>query len=113
MYWLLASALSAVCGVVWAYIIQPGVGINLAEKAEAFSTDNVDLVQTLVNWIPDNAAAAFGNFNIIQVIIFSLFLGIAIAVLPNDLSAKDGLQKFFDYGNTAITKVVENFCGSA
>ena len=57
-----------------------------------FSTDSVDLVQTLVNWIPDNAAAAFGNFNIIQVIIFSLFLGIAIAVLPNDLPAKDGLQ---------------------
>lgn len=113
VYWLLASALSAVCGVVWAYIIQPGVGINLAKKAEVFSTDSVDLVQTLVNWIPDNAAAAFGNFNIIQVIIFSLFLGIAIAVLPNDLPAKDGLQKFFDYGNTAITKVVEVVMGFA
>ena len=62
---------------------------------------------------PDNAAAAFGNFNIIQVIIFSLFLGIAIAVLPNDLSAKDGLQEFFDYGNTAITKVVEIVMGFA
>ena len=43
----------------------------------------------------------------------SLFLGIAIAVLPNDLPAKDGLQKFFDYGNTAITKVVEIVMGFA
>lgn len=30
-----------------------------------------------------------------------------------DLSAKDGLQKFFDYGNTAITKVVEIVMGFA
>ena len=113
VYWIIASALSAVCGVVWAYIIQPGVGINLAEKAELFSTEGVDLVQTLVNWVPDNVAAAFSNFNIIQVIIFSLFLGIAIAVLPADLPAKGSLQKFFDYGNTAITKVVEIVMGFA
>lgn len=112
IYWIVASALSAACGIVWAYIIRPGVGINLAEKGE-FTTKGVSVVQSLVQWVPDNVAAAFGNFNIIQVIIFSLFLGIAIALLPGDNPAKNALQKFFDYGNTAITRVVEIVMGFA
>lgn len=113
IYWIIASALCAVCGVVWAYIIQPGVGINLAEKGEVFSTEGVKIVETLVAWVPDNVAASFGNFNIIQVIIFSLFLGIAIALLPSENPARDGLQRFFEYGNAAITRVVELVMGFA
>lgn len=112
-YWVIASALSALCGVVWSYIIQPGVGIQLGESAEKFSTEGVSIVNTLVTWVPDNVAASFGNFNIIQVIIFSLFLGIAIAMLPEDMPARAGLQKFFDYGNAAISKVVEIVMGFA
>ena len=112
VYWFIASALSAVCGIIWAYIIKPGVGINLAEKGE-FTTKGVSVIQSLVQWVPDNVAASFGNFNIIQVIIFSLFLGIAIALLANDNPAKAPLQKFFDYGNTAITRVVEIVMGFA
>jgi Na+/H+-dicarboxylate symporter len=105
-YWLTASALAAASGIIWSYIIKPGVGIQLGEKGE-FSTSGVSVIQSLVNWIPDNPASAFANFNILQVIVFSLFLGIAIATLPKDSEAKVALSKFFDYGNTAITKVVE------
>ena len=112
VYWLTASALAAISGIVWSYIIKPGVGIKLAEKA-AFSTKGVSVVDSLVKWIPDNPAAAFANFNILQVIVFSLFLGIAIATLPADSAAKKGLNNFFDYGNTAITKVVEIVMGFA
>lgn len=106
VYWAVASGLSAICGVVWAYIIKPGIGINLASKGE-FSTKGVSIVESLVNWVPDNVCASFGNFNMIQVIVFSLFLGIAIAILPNDTPAKAPLQKFFDFGNTVIMKIVE------
>lgn len=106
VYWITASGLAALSGIVWAYIIKPGIGIQLADKAE-FSTKNVSVIDSLVKWFPDNAFGAFANFNILQVIIFSLFLGVAIAMLPSGMPAKDGLNKFFEYGNTAITKVVE------
>lgn len=106
VYWITASGLAALSGIVWSYIIKPGIGIQLADKAE-FSTKNVSVIDSLVKWFPDNAFGAFANFNILQVIIFSLFLGVAIAMLPNGMPAKDGLNKFFEYGNTAITKVVE------
>lgn len=106
IYWAIASTFSALCGVVWSFIIKPGIGIHLEAKGE-FSTKGVSVIESLVNWIPDNVAASFGNFNMIQVIVFSLFLGIGIAVLANDNPAKAPLQKFFDYGNTIIMKIVE------
>lgn len=106
LFWLMASGLAAVLGIVWSYIIQPGVGMNLEAKGE-FTTEGVSVVRSLINWIPDNAAASFANFNILQVIVFSLFLGMAIALLPGENQAKPALQRFFDHGNTAITKIVE------
>ena len=111
-YWIVASGLAAASGIFWSYVIKPGVGIQLAEKAQ-YSTKGVSVVDSLVKWFPDNPAAAFANFNILQVIVFSLFLGIAIATLPADSAAKKGLNNFFDWGNTAITKVVEIVMGFA
>lgn len=105
-YWITASALAAVSGIVWSYIIQPGVGIHLAEKG-AFSTKNVSVMQSFVNWFPDNVFASLSSFNILQLIIFCLFLGIAIATLPSGSPAKAWLNNLFDYGNMAITRVVE------
>lgn len=106
-YWFTASGLCAATGIICAYIIKPGVGIHLEESADKFTTEGVSVVQSLVNWVPDNVGSAFANFNIIQIIIFSLFLGIGIALLSNDNAAKAPLQNFFNYGNEIMMKIVE------
>ncbi len=105
-YWAVASGLAAASGIIWSYIIKPGEGISLA-GAENYSTEGVNLVSSLVNWVPDNVAASFANFNILQVIVFSLFVGIAVAVLGPENKAKEPLKKFFEYGNTLMTRIVE------
>ena len=104
IFWLTASLLSAFSGIMWAYIIQPGAGIQLAEK-ETFSTSGVSIVDSLVRWIPNNPSAAFAEFNIIQVIIFALFVGIATATLAND-TIKKNLEKFFEAGNELMLRIV-------
>ena len=38
IYWILASFLAAVTGLIFSYIIQPGVGVNLGAAAEEYST---------------------------------------------------------------------------
>ncbi|MDR2113645.1 MAG: dicarboxylate/amino acid:cation symporter [Candidatus Accumulibacter sp.] len=106
VYWAAASAISATCGIVWSYIIQPGAGIQL-DAGEKFSTEGVSLVESLVKWIPDNVAASFAQFNILQVIVFSLFVGMAIATLVSEKSVRDCIVRFFDYGNTLIIRIVE------
>ena len=106
VYWFIASLLAAACGIVWSYIIEPGVGIQLAEKG-AFSTKDVSIVQSLVGWFPDNAFGSFAKFNILQVIVFSLFIGFAIALMPSEMPARRYALMFFEYGNDVIMKVVE------
>ena len=79
IYWAVASGLAAICGIIWTYIIQPGVGITLpaVEKPKV----DVHLLDSVINWIPDNIGKSFAEGNILQIIIFSLFLGISISLI--------------------------------
>ncbi|MDR2180468.1 MAG: dicarboxylate/amino acid:cation symporter [Synergistaceae bacterium] len=112
VYWAIASALAALCGILWSFIIKPGAGIQLSGGGE-YSTEGVSIVKSLVNWIPDNVSASFAQFNILQVIVFALFVGIAIALLEEDGKTKEALTRFFTYGNTLITRIVEIVMGFA
>lgn len=106
IYWIIASLLAAAAGVIWAYIIQPGVGITLAEQ-ENFKRESVSIVQSVVNWVPDNIALSFTQNNIIQIIIFSVFLGVAVTAIPDSNPMKAPVKKFFEYGNHVIMSVIE------
>lgn len=111
IYWITASMFAALSGIVWSYIIKPGEGMSFADQG--FSTEGVDLVNSLVNWVPDNVAASFAQFNILQVIIFALFVGIAVTVISDESKAKKSLQHFFEYGNILIMRIVEIVMGFA
>lgn len=111
VYWFFSSLFAALSGIVWSYIIKPGIGINLGEK-EKFTTEGVNLVKSLVEWIPNNPSAAFANFNVLQVIVFSLFLGVAIVLLGKS-EAGLFIGKCFDYANQLISKLVEIVMGFA
>lgn len=106
IYWLLASFLAAVSGLVWSYIIQPGVGVTLAESSEQYTTEGVNLLETVINYIPDNVFASLSNFSIIQVIVFAIFAGIGISTLPEGKS-RDFLVKLFESGNDLMIRIVE------
>lgn len=111
VYWFFSSLVAAAMGIIWAYIIKPGIGIQLAEK-EKFTTEGVDLLKSLIQWIPDNAAGSFANFNIIQVIVFALFIGIAVALIGKT-EAGQVLSKFFDSCNNLMARVIEIVMGFA
>lgn len=111
-YWAVASALAAASGIMWAYIIKPGVGVSITAAAEEYSTEGVNIVDSLVNWIPNNVFASFTNFNIIQVIVFALFVGIAISLLPKTKS-REFLENLFESGNTLMVRIVEIIMGFA
>jgi len=107
VFWACASALAGLSGLVWSYIIRPGVGVNLAEAAEQYSTEGVSVLQGIIGYVPDNVFASLANFSIIQVIVFAIFAGIGIATLPEGSKAKEFLASLFDHGNTLMVRVVE------
>jgi Na+/H+-dicarboxylate symporter len=115
VYWATVSTLCAAIGIAWAYIIKPGIGVSLAKPDTAWSTSGVSVIDSLVNWIPDNPVNAMSSFNIIQVIVFALFVGIAISMLKPHLADghRELLEKFFASGNTLMMRIVEIVIGFA
>lgn len=102
-YWALASALAGIMGLVWAFIIRPGQNITLptTEKLDV----NVNLLDSVINWIPDNVAAAFSEGNLLQIIVFALFVGITISLISNTKGGKM-LADFFQAGSDMMSRMV-------
>ena len=110
VFWVIASVLSAATGIFWAYALKPGIGVTLEASAEEYSTEGVNLVDSVVNWIPENVFESFTNFNLIQVIVFAMFVGIAITLMP-DGPMKKKLAGAFEAGNTLMGRIIEMVMG--
>lgn len=102
-YWLVASLLAAMMGLFWAFVINPGGGISLPVTEEVVV--DVDLVDSLVKWIPDNVSAAFAQGNTIQIIVFAMFTGISIVLLSGTKSG-EMLSKLFESGADLMGRMV-------
>ena len=103
-YWLIASCLAAACGIGWAYIVNPGAGITMP-PAET-QTISVDLLDSLVKWIPDNVGRAFADGNMLQIIVFSVFLGISISMLSHTKGGQM-LSKGFNAGADVMSRMIK------
>ena len=103
-FWLLASTLAATTGIVSASIIKPGVGIVLPNTGQ-LPDPSINMVETLVGWIPQNAFNALTTGDMIQIIIFAVFVGICI-VLIRETKAGETMYNLFESGNILIQKMV-------
>lgn len=103
-FWLLASTLAATTGIVSASIIKPGVGIVLPNTGQ-LPDPSINMVETLVGWIPQNAFNALTTGDMIQIIIFAVFVGICI-VLIRETKAGETMYNFFESGNILMQKMV-------
>ena len=103
VYWAIASTLAATTGLVWAFIIKPGIGIILGAK-EVPEVD-VDLLQSLVNWVPSNPFSAFAEGNILQIIVFALICGFILASFKDTAHGKR-IFDMFDSLNEFFTRIV-------
>jgi Na+/H+-dicarboxylate symporter len=80
-----ASFISLLIGMFWVNLLQPGVGLNLSDvdvstaaevtdKAQGFSAQNF-----IEHIIPKSIVEAMANNEILQIVIFSIFFGLAAA----------------------------------
>ena len=84
-----ASFISLLIGMFWVNVLKPGVGLNLSnidlsaateltEKTQSFSFQNF-----IEHIIPKSIFEAMANNEILQIVIFSLFFGLAAASIGN------------------------------
>ena len=114
------TVIAITIGLVLVNVIQPGKQISaetrdmlmqgnqeqMLEKTKtAEEVKNRPALQPLVDLFPSNVIEAAGdNGNMLQIVIFAVFLGIAITLIPNEKSAP--LVKLMDSANEVVMKIV-------
>lgn len=86
MVWFLgASAISLVLGAVMVNILQPGIGLSLplpdASQGADVAAGGMSLKEFITHLVPRSIAEAMANNEILQIVVFSVFVGIAITQL--------------------------------
>ncbi|QJW48602.1 cation:dicarboxylase symporter family transporter [bacterium BFN5] len=81
----IATTLALFVGLAVVNILQPGVGVNVvAADASAVTTaakKSVDMMQMIVNIVPTNVVDAASRGDMLQIILFSTFFGVAAAAM--------------------------------
>lgn len=116
-YFVLTTAIAVSIGLAFANIIRPGSYIAPAEKEEllaqfasdadrktAKAADKPSTVDTLLNIIPENPAESMAGGEMLQIIFFAAFLGVALTLIPSEKSEK--VLAFFDAVNDAMVMCV-------
>lgn len=81
-YYILTTAFAVTIGLILANIFSPGKGLSInasTDKVEVSEAPGV--IDTLLNIIPTNPIASLVNGDMLQIIFFAIFLGLAITIL--------------------------------
>ncbi|MDI6600413.1 MAG: dicarboxylate/amino acid:cation symporter [Thermoanaerobacteraceae bacterium] len=81
VYFLVTTAIAVIIGLVLGNVLQPGLGLTLPAGAEVKPGEVPSIVTTLLNIVPTNAVDAMVKANMLQIIVFALFLGIGITLV--------------------------------
>lgn len=93
-YYLITTAFAVTIGLVLAIVFKPGAGLIIPVDATAEAAAVPSIIDTLLNMVPSNPLKGLVEGNILQVIVFALFLGIGCTALPKDKSVP--FITFFD-----------------
>lgn len=88
-FFLGTSALAVALALVAGELFQPGHGVDLSSARHLFSNEYADkggvpgAIETVLGMIPTNIFQSLNDANILQIMVFCLFLGIALSRQPD------------------------------
>lgn len=104
-FYLVTTALAITIGLTLASIIQPGQHITRPSDIIYEAKEAKPFVDIIVDMIPTNPLESMVTGNMLQVIVFSILLGMAITGISKEKSGK--LLDLLDATNDAILKIVD------
>ncbi|MFT4412419.1 dicarboxylate/amino acid:cation symporter [Fredinandcohnia humi] len=103
-YFLVTTTIAIVIGLALSAVIQPGAGGGFdTEGAQYEVTDAPPVMDTLLNMIPTNPVTAMTEANMLQIITFSVFIGLALTVLGEKTK---GILNLFEQANDIMMYLV-------
>lgn len=117
VYYLISTALAISIGLIIANIFNPGKGLDVAVSeqlrsqysgnvAESLGNSNINMVDQFVNIVPQNPfySLATERGEMLQIVFFALFLGIALTMIPQEKS--NSVVGFFEGLMEALIKII-------
>ena len=83
--YLLTTAIAISLAMFVALMVEPGAGVDKATDTTFIAKESPPLAQVFIDMFPTNPFSSFAQGNMLQIIIFALLFGMAIA-----LSGKPG-----------------------
>src|SRR5699024_11168220 len=88
IYYMITTAIAIAIGLSFAYIVSPGKGlsIDVGEVEEVEVNESEGIIDTFLNIVPTNPFEALANADILQIIFFAVFVGLAITLIGDKQS---------------------------
>ena len=104
-FYLVTTSFAIMIGLLIAFIINPGVGLDMGaiETVEVSTRETNSLVQILYEMVPRNPIQALAEGNMLQIIIFAIFTGVALTSIGE--KGKKVLE-LFEQLNELVMKLV-------
>jgi len=109
-YFLVTTAFAITLAILLSLVIDPSAGYVIGEVGTYTPKPMPSIVDTFLNMVPTNPISAAASDNILQLIVFALFMGIAISLLGE--KGKPALA-FFDSVAEVMYKITAIVMGFA
>lgn len=98
------TVFAIILSLIFANLFHLGYGVNLKSTDISFQHQAIpSLYNLIVNFVPSNPVEALANGNMLQIIVFAIFLGIAINASG---AAGKNIADFFDHLNAVVMKMI-------
>jgi Na+/H+-dicarboxylate symporter len=82
VFYTVTTVIAIILGLLAANLVQPGIGITAPpELKKPTTTPKVDILDALLQIIPRNPIDSMARFDLLGVVVFSIFLGVALSLL--------------------------------
>ena len=112
VYYGITTAVAVMLGLLFSELFKPGLGIDMASlSSAAIQVDHIEestkipgFWETATGFVPANPFKALVDGNILQIIVFAMFMGFAATYL--DGKKKDFLLNFFNFMTELFIKIM-------
>jgi Na+/H+-dicarboxylate symporter len=102
-YYVLTTALAVTIALIFANIVNPGLGLNMALPTEYKAAEAPFIMDVFVNMIPTNPIESLVKGEMLQIIVFAILFGVSITLIGE--RAKP-LLNVINQANDAMIKII-------
>lgn len=80
-FYLLTTAFAVILGLIFANLLHPGAGIPIPTSSDFKPTEAPFIMDIFVNMVPSNPFDSLVKGNMLQVIVFAIFIGVTMTLI--------------------------------